>query len=67
MTYLEVDDDQDGDYGGDQLRNIRRVLAIEGLLKGVDFVLLGAQEVEQSNDGTLELGSLLRADRDGRE
>ena len=65
MTYLEVDDDQDDDDGGYQVRNVRRILPIEGLLDGVELVLLGQEEVEKCDDGTFELSTLLRADGDG--
>lgn len=60
---LEVDDDEDHDNRGNQVRNIGRVLTVEGLLEGVDFILLRAQKVEQSNDSSFKLGTLLCADR----
>lgn len=36
-------------------------------MEGVELVLLGEQKVEQGNDGTLELSTLLSTDRNGRE
>ena len=42
-------------------------MPVEGLLERVDLVLLGAQEVEESDDGSFELGTLLSADRDWGE
>lgn len=42
-------------------------MAVEGLLQCVDLVLLGAEEVEESDDGTFEFSTLLRADSDGGE
>ena len=65
MTYLEVNDDQDDNDGGYQVGNVRSVLPIEGLLDGVKLVLLGQEEVEKGDDGSLELSTLLRADGDG--
>lgn len=67
LTYLEIDDDEDDEDCGEQIAYIRRVLPIESLLQGVELVRLGQQEVEESNDGALELSALLRADGDGRE
>jgi hypothetical protein len=64
---LEIDDDEDDEDCGEQIAYIRRVLPIESLLQGVELVRLGQQEVEESNDGALELSALLRADGDGRE
>ena len=66
-TYLEVDDDEDDKHSCEQVGNIGRVLPVKGLLQGEELVGLRQQEVEQGDDGSLELGSLLRADRDGRE
>ena len=66
-TYLEVDDDEDNNDGGDEVADVGRVLAVKGLLQRVELVLLGEQEVEQRDDGTFELGTLLRADCDRRE
>ena len=65
MTYLEVDDDQDDDDSGYQVGDVRSVLPIEGLLDGVQLVLLGQEEVEKGDDGSFEFSTLLRADGDG--
>ena len=67
ITYLEVDNDQNDDNCGDQVGDIWRVLTVESLLQRVDLVLLGAQEVEESDDGSFELSTLLCADSDGGE
>lgn len=42
-------------------------MTVEGLLEGENFVLLGQEEVEESDDGTLELSSLLSANGDWGE
>ena len=67
MTYLEVDDDQDHNDSGDQVGHIRRVLSVECLLQSVESILLSEQEVEECDDSAFKLGSLIRADGDGRE
>jgi hypothetical protein len=66
-TYLEVDDDEDYEHGGEQTGQVGRVLSVEGVLEGVDFVALGEEEVEESDDGSFELGSLVSSDGDGGE
>ena len=67
MTYLEVDDDEDDEHSCEQVGDIGRVLPVEGLLQGEELVRLRQQEVEKCDNGTLEFGTLLRTDRDGRE
>ena len=53
--YLEVYDHTKDDDGGEQVGQVRQVLAVEGLAEGANLVLAGGQKVEESNDGALEL------------
>lgn len=64
---LEVDDNEGHDNGSQQVGNVGRVLSPEGLLKGVKLVLLGEQEMEQSNDSAFKLSTLLSTDGHGGE
>ena len=66
-TYLEVNNDEDDHDSGQQIGQVGGVLSVEGVLEGIDLVALGEQEVEQSNDGTLEFSSLVGSDGDGGE
>ena len=47
--------------------DVGRILSVKGLLNGVELILLGPEEVEESNDGSLKLGALLSTNGDGRE
>jgi len=67
LTYLEVNDYKDDDHSGEEVRKIRRILSVESILKRVELVALGQQEVEKSNDCALKLGALLGSDGDGGE
>lgn len=53
-TYLEIDDNSKDEDGGNQVHEVREILAVECLSKGSDLVCAGGQQVEQSNDGTFE-------------
>ena len=66
-TYLEVNNDQEHNHGGNQVEQVGGVLAIESLLESAEFVGLGDEQVEKSDDGSFELGSRLRADGHGGE
>jgi hypothetical protein len=66
-AYLEVNDDKDDDDSRDEVADVGRVLAVESLLDSEHLVGLGEEEVEQGDDGTLELSTLLSSDRDGRK
>lgn len=66
-TYLDVDDNKHDDHCRNQVAQVRRTLPLEGLHHAVNRVGLGEDEVEQGDDGTLELSSLVSADGDGRE
>ncbi len=64
-SYLEVDDDKDDDDGGDEVRKVWCILSVEGILESINFVALGQQEVEQSNNRTFKFSSLVGSDGDG--
>ena len=66
-TYLEVNDDHSNDDGSDQVAEVWSVLSVEGLLESVELVWLGEQEVEQGDDASLELGSLVGSNGDWGE
>jgi hypothetical protein len=59
---LEVDDDQEHHDGGQQVQDVGHVLAVEGFLQGADLVVLRDQQVEQGDDGALELGATASVD-----
>lgn len=64
---LEVDDDEHDNDCGDQVAKVWSVLSVEGLFDTVELVWLGQEEVEESDDGTLELSSLVGSDGDWGE
>ena len=62
-NHLEVDDDGKDEDGGQQVHEVGQVLAVEGLAQGAHLVLARGQQVEQGDDGALELGAAARVDR----
>ena len=62
QTYLEVDDDKDNNNGGEKIWKVWSILSVEGVLNSVQLVRLSKEEVEESDDGTFELGSLFSTD-----
>ena len=57
---LEVDDDGEDEHGGQQVGQIGQVLTVEGLLERSHLVVSRRQQVEQGDDGALELGAAAR-------
>lgn len=55
---LEVDDNAKDENGGQQVHDVGEVLAVEGLLQGTGLVGAGEEQVEESDQGTLELGAV---------
>ena len=53
--HLEVDDHGEDDERGEQVHQVGQVLAVEGLPQRAHLVLPRGQEVEQRDDGALEL------------
>ena len=66
-TYLEIDDDENDDDGGDQVQKVWSILPVESLLEAIELVWLGEQKVEEGNDGSLELSSLVGSNGDWGE
>ena len=66
-TYLEVDDDQCDYNSGEQVAKVRCVLSVDSLLQAVDLVWLCQQEVEESDDASLEFSSLVSSNGDWGE
>lgn len=56
---LEVDNDEHDNYSGDQVAKVRSVLSVECLFDTVELVWLSQEEMEESDDGTFELSSLI--------
>lgn len=52
---LQVDDSGEDQEGGQQVHHVGQVLAVEGLVQSALLVGPGQEEVEQGDDGTLEL------------
>mmetsp|Transcript_17052 Transcript_17052/g.29342 ORF Transcript_17052/g.29342 Transcript_17052/m.29342 type:complete len:323 (-) Transcript_17052:390-1358(-) len=64
---LEVDDDHEDEDGGGEVGEVGQVLAVDGLLDGADLVVARDEEVEERDDGALELGSTSGVDGGGTE
>ena len=64
LTYLEVNDDKDDENCSEEVWKVRCVLSVEGVLKSVELVALGKQEVEESNNSSLEFSSLFSSNGD---
>ena len=52
---LEVNDHSKNENCGEEVGQVGQVLAVEGFSQGPNLVLTGGQQVEQSNDSSLEL------------
>ncbi|KAJ6440062.1 tRNA isopentenyltransferase [Purpureocillium lavendulum] len=59
---LEVDDGDEDEDGGEQVHDVGQVLPVEGLLQGTLLVGPGHEEVEEGDDGALELGAAAGVD-----
>jgi hypothetical protein len=66
-TYLEVDDYEDNQNSREQVGEVGGILSVEGVLEGINFVALGEEEVEESDDCSFELSALISSDCDGGE
>mmetsp|Transcript_59204 Transcript_59204/g.125848 ORF Transcript_59204/g.125848 Transcript_59204/m.125848 type:complete len:316 (+) Transcript_59204:729-1676(+) len=64
---LEVDDHHEDEDGGGEVGQVGQVLAVHGLLDGPDLVVARDEEVEQGDDGALELRPASRVDGRGAE
>jgi hypothetical protein len=59
---LKVDDRGEDGHGGKQVHDVGEVLSIEGLVERALLVGPGQKEVEQRDDGALELGTTTSVD-----
>lgn len=64
---LEVDNSGENQESGQEVHDIGEVLAVESLLQGTLLVGPGQEQVEESNDSTLEFGATTGVDGGGRE
>ena len=64
---LEIDDGGEDYKGGEEVHDVGEVLSVEGLLESSLLVGPGHEEVEEGNDGTLELGTTASVDGGGGE
>lgn len=64
---LEVDNSGEDEESGQQVHDVGQVLAVECLVQGALLVGPGQEQVEQGNDGTLELGTTAGVDSGGGE
>ena len=62
LEALEVDDETKDEDGRQKVGDVGQVLAVEGLLERANLILLGDEEVEHRNHGTLELGAAAGVD-----
>ena len=54
---LEVDDDGKHQHCGQQVHQVRQVLAVESLAEATHFILTSGQQMKQSDHGSLKLRS----------
>lgn len=64
---LEVDNGGEHEESGQQVHDVREVLAVESLLQRALLVGPGQEEVEQGDDGTLKLGATTSVNGSGGE
>ena len=64
---MEIDDGSEGREGCNEIHHVWQVLAVKGLFQGPCFIIPGEQEMEQTNDRTLELGPSSSVDGRGRK
>lgn len=64
---LQVDDGSEDGNGGQQVHDVGEVLSVEGLLQSALLVGAGHEQVEEGDDGTLELRATAGVDGGGGE
>lgn len=64
---LEIDNNGENDYGGDQVHDVGETVAPEGLTEGTPLVVPGEEEMEEGDDGAFELGTTSGVDGGGGE
>lgn len=53
-AYLEIDDDKDNHDGGNEVGEVGCIASVKSLLKSNQLIVLGDQEMEESNNCTFE-------------
>ena len=66
-TYLEVNHNKHDDDGGEQIAQVWSTLPLERLEDSLNRVSLREEEVDKSDDGSLELSALVGPNSDWRE
>lgn len=64
---LQVDDSGEDEESGQEVHDVGQVLTVESLVQSALLVGPGEEEVEESDDGTLELGTTTSVDGGGGE
>mmetsp|Transcript_1225 Transcript_1225/g.1865 ORF Transcript_1225/g.1865 Transcript_1225/m.1865 type:complete len:403 (+) Transcript_1225:421-1629(+) len=64
---LEVDNDNEDENGGEEVGQVGEVLTVKGLLESTELITAGDHEMEEGNDGSLELGSASGVESSGGE
>lgn len=64
---MEVDDESKDADGRDEVHDVGKTLPVERLPEGATLVVPGEEEVEERDEGSLELGSSTRVDGRGGE
>ena len=64
---MEVDDDSKDEDCCHQVGQVGQVLSVEGFPQSADLVLSGGQQVEEGDDGALELSAAAGVDGGGGE
>jgi len=64
---LEVNDNDEDQNGSQKVGQVRKILTVESLFKGLDLVGTSDEKVEEGNDGSFEFGTTSSVDGGGTE
>jgi len=64
---LQANDHGQDDNGGDQVHDLREALTPESITESAALVMPGEKQMEEGDNGTLELGVMSNVDGGGRE
>jgi len=59
---LQVNDDGEDDNSADQVHNVWETLALESLAESAALIVPGEKQMEEGDNGTLELGAMSNVD-----
>ena len=62
---LKVNDNDKDEDGGEEIGQVGKILSVESFLESADLVVAGNEQVEESNNGSLKLGTTARVDGGG--